>query len=160
MKNLPLFLLGTICLLLSTASVAQRATGAAPKGRTLPKSVIAVNVAPVAPVRTAEIVAAPLEIKDFTGVVVNAEGKPLAGAVVSIASDKSQASITTTNADGEYLLHSTASAPLLLVSYAGYVEIQQQATYARPITFQLEPIANYERELKKKSKAAGKAWRN
>lgn len=86
-------------------------------------------------------------------------GEPLAGVVVSIISGKNQYSITTTtNAEGEYLLQTTNAAPMLLVSYAGYQDVQQQATYAHPITFQLEPVDNYERQLKKKAKAAEKAW--
>ena len=105
--------------------------------------------------------AAPLEVRDFKGIVVDELGEPLAGVVVSVVSGKNQfsaATTTTTNSEGEYLVHSTNVAPVLMVSYAGYQDIQQQATYAHPITFQLEAIDGYERQLKKKVKAAEKAW--
>ncbi len=86
-------------------------------------------------------------------------GEPLAGVVVSVVVDKNQFStVTTTNSEGEYLIQTKVESPLLLVSYAGYQEIQQRATYAQPLTFQLESIDNYERQLKKRTKASQKAW--
>ncbi|WP_277227217.1 carboxypeptidase regulatory-like domain-containing protein [Hymenobacter sp. YC55] len=151
-------------LLLSTAAVAQSAAGTSTNTRTMPKTAIAMSTAApiVATPSPAPVVeGAPVEVKEFRGTVVDDLGEPLAGVVVSIVSAKNQfsaATTTTTNSEGEYLLRTTNASPVLLVSYAGYEDIQQQATYARPITFQLEAIDNYERQLKKKVKAAEKAW--
>ncbi|HEX8429379.1 carboxypeptidase regulatory-like domain-containing protein [Hymenobacter sp.] len=145
---------------MSTTAIAQRATSTTSNARTLPKTAIAMSSTPALTPSSAPVVeAAPLEVKAFKGAVVDEMGEPLAGVVVSIISGKNQYSITTTtNAEGEYLLQTTNAAPMLLVSYAGYQDVQQQATYAHPITFQLEPVDNYERQLKKKAKAAEKAW--
>ncbi|UOG76721.1 carboxypeptidase-like regulatory domain-containing protein [Hymenobacter tibetensis] len=160
-------------LLLSTAAVAQNASNAVAKTRALPKSVVAMN----APITVNQAVAAPLpatqatasaeaaepaesaEAKYFKGTVVDELGEPLAGVVVSVVTGKDHFSVTTTtNAEGEYLLQTNVLSPLLLVSYAGYEEIQQRATYAKPLTFQLESIENYDRQLKKRVKSAEKAW--
>jgi nucleoid-associated protein YgaU len=128
----------------------------------MPKTVIAMSTTSVAMPSPAPVVeAAPVEVKDFKGTVVDELGEPLAGVVVSVVSAKNQfsaATTTTTNSEGEYLLRTTNASPVLQVSYAGYEDIRQQATYARPITFQLQAIDNYERRLKKKVKAAEKAW--
>ena len=126
----------------------------------MPKTVIAMSSTPVATPSVAPVTeAASVEVKDFKGVVVDDLGEPLAGVVVSVVSGKNQfSSATTTNAEGEYLLQTTSAAPVLLVSYAGYKDVQQQATYAGPITFQLESIDGYERKLKRRAKAAEKAW--
>ncbi len=151
-------------LLLSTAAVAQGTTVS--KDRTLPKTVVAMNSpatiastpAPATTGTTSEA-ATLAEAKSFKGVVVDDLGEPLAGVVVSVVVDKNQFStVTTTNSEGEYLIQTKVESPLLLVSYAGYQEIQQRATYAQPLTFQLESIDNYERQLKKRTKASQKAW--
>ncbi|WP_206980092.1 carboxypeptidase-like regulatory domain-containing protein [Hymenobacter telluris] len=102
-----------------------------------------------------------LEAKDFKGTVVDELGEPLAGAVVSVIAGNNQFSTTTTtNAEGEYVITSTSTSPVLLVTYAGCNDIQQKAVYGHPITFQMEFIDNYERKLKKQTKTAEKAWRN
>lgn len=164
MKSFVQFIFGMTSFFLSTAAVAQNAVGTPTNTRTMPKTAIAMSsVTPTAATPTPALLveAAPLEVKDFRGTVVDELGEPLAGVVVSVVSAKNQfsaATTTTTNSEGEYLLRTTNASPVLLVSYAGYEDIQQQATYARPITFQLEAIDNYERQLKKKVKAAEKAW--
>ncbi len=121
---------------------------------------IAMSIAPVPTPSAAPIKEdVPLEVKNFKGTVIDELGEPLAGVVVSVVASKNQFSLaTTTNAEGEYLLQTTAASPVLLVSYAGYEDVQQQAMPARPITFQLQPIDGYERQLKKRVKAAEKAW--
>lgn len=160
MKSFVQFIFGMTSLLLSTSAIAQRASSTLTTTRTMPKTAIAMSVTPVvAPVAAPVVEVAPAEVKDFKGTVVDELGEPLAGVVVSVVAGKNQFSnATTTNSEGEYLLHTTNASPVLLVSYAGYQEIQQQATYAHPITFQLEAIDGYERQLKKKVKAAEKAW--
>lgn len=162
MKSFVQFIFGMTSFFLSTTAIAQSATSTPTNTRTMPKTVIAMSATPVAmPSPAPAVAAAPLEVKDFKGTVVDELGEPLAGVVVSVVSAKNQfsaATTTTTNSEGEYLLRTTNAAPVLQVSYAGYEDIQQQATYARPITFQLQAIDNYERQLKKKVKAAEKAW--
>ena len=115
------------------------------------------TLTPTKPEAKAEV----LESKDFKGTVVDELGEPLAGAVVSVIAGNNQFSTTTTtNAEGEYVITSTTTAPILLVTYAGCNDIQQKAVYGHPITFQMEFIDNYERKLKKQGKTAEKAWRN
>jgi len=166
-----LLTLGATSLFLSTAAIAQRPASAGSKTKALSKNLVALNTAAgsATPGAAAEPTGAvpaavPKEVavaKEFKGTVVNEMGKPLAGAVVSIISGNNQFStIATTNAAGEYLIYSRAASPMLLVSYAGYIDIQQRATYAHPITFQLEAINNYNQQLKKQTKSADKAWRN
>lgn len=164
MKSFVHFLFGMTSLLLSTAAVAQNSSNAVSKSHTLPKSVVAMNAPVVSQPAATTLpatteVAAPAEAKFFKGTVVDDLGEPLAGVVVSVITGKDHFSVTTTtNADGEYLLQTNVVSPLLLVSYAGYEEIQQRATYAQPLTFQLESIENYDRRLKKRVKSAEKAW--
>jgi hypothetical protein len=58
------------------------------------------------------------------------------------------------------MLRSRAAAPLLRVTYAGYEDAELRLTNPQPVTFNLEPINNYKRQLKKQSKAAEKAFYN
>lgn len=152
-----LLTLGATSLFLSTAAMAQQ-TASLSSDRTLPKSTLAMNTR-TAPSLDAK--AEVLEAKDFKGTVVDELGEPLAGAVVSVIAGNNQFSTTTTtNAEGEYVINSTSTSPVLLVTYAGCNDIQQKAVYGHPITFQMEFIDNYERKLKKQTKTAEKAWRN
>lgn len=152
-----LFTLGATSLFLSTAAMAQQ-TASTSYGKALSKNMLAMNtVAPAKLESKAEV----LEAKAFKGTVVDELGEPLAGAVVSVIAGNNQFSTTTTtNADGEYVITSTNTSPVLLVTYAGCNDIQQKAVYGHPITFQMEFIDNYERKLKKQTKTAEKAWRN
>ena len=95
-------------------------------------------------------------VKVLTGYVLNEEGEPLAGATV--ISEKGE--VITTNADGQFMIQSTAATPVLRVSYAGYQELQMPINTLQPTTFRLDPIEDYERQLKKQSKAANKAWKH
>ncbi|WP_167856774.1 carboxypeptidase-like regulatory domain-containing protein [Hymenobacter aquaticus] len=115
---------------------------------------------PAAKTKPAEVVkkapAAKATTKVLTGYVLNEEGEPLAGA--TIISDKGE--VITTNADGQFMIQSTAATPVLRASYAGYQELQLPINSLQPTTFRLDPIENYERQLKKQSKAANKAWKH
>ncbi|UOQ70344.1 carboxypeptidase-like regulatory domain-containing protein [Hymenobacter cellulosilyticus] len=95
-------------------------------------------------------------VKVLTGFVLNEEGEPLAGATVM--SEKGE--IITTNSDGQFMIQSTAATPVLRVSYAGYQEMQMPINTLHPTTFRLDPIENYQKQLKKQSKAATKAWKH
>lgn len=153
-----LLTLGATSLFLSTITMAQQPTAAAGTG--LSKSLLALNTL-TAPKPEAKAGVETQEKKDFKGMVVDELGEPLAGAVVSVIAGGNQFSATTTtNAEGEYVINSTSTSPVLLVTYAGCNDIQQKAVYGHPTTFQMEFIDNYERKLKKQTKSSGKAWRN
>ncbi|TGE15443.1 carboxypeptidase-like regulatory domain-containing protein [Hymenobacter elongatus] len=108
--------------------------------------------APAAPTKKAAARNMP---KVLTGYVLNEEGEPLAGATVTAEKGET----ITTNADGQYVIQSMAATPVLRVSYAGYQEMQMPINTLHPTTFRLDPIEDYERQLKKRSKAASKAYR-
>ena len=134
--------------------MAQRTAGPVSNNNMLPSSAVAMNVAP-----TSVITPASAEAKEFKGMVVDELGDPLAGAVVSVVVGNNQFSVTTTtNAAGEYTISTTSASPLLLVTYAGCVDTRQKATYAHPLTFQLEEIRDYDRQLKKQAKKGEKTW--
>jgi|GEM_PF-6549334 len=109
---------------------------------------------PVAPVTAP--VAAP-QPRTLMGTVLNEQGAPLAGAVVLITSDRSSA--TSTNAEGQYVIHSTATEPVLKVTYAGYKDVEFTPREEQPVTFTLEPISDYARQFKKQNKAIQKAYK-
>ncbi|GAA3931751.1 carboxypeptidase-like regulatory domain-containing protein [Hymenobacter algoricola] len=94
----------------------------------------------------------------FVGTVLNEKGMPLAGALVSVGSERDQ--LVVTNAEGTYVLRSGVSAPVLRVTYAGYEEAALRVSNPQPVTFNLEPIDHYKRQLKKQGKAAEKAFYN
>lgn len=113
-------------------------------------------LAPAPTAATKKAAAAKPIAKTLTGYVLNEEGEPLAGA--TIISEKGE--VITTNADGQFMIQSTAATPVLRASYAGYQELQLPINTLQPTTFRLDPIEDYERQLKKRSKAANKAWKH
>jgi protocatechuate 3,4-dioxygenase beta subunit len=148
-----LLILGATSLLLSTAAMAQHPTPTS-LSKVLPKNMLAINTLGAS---KAEATAEMLEAKDFKGVVVDELGEPLAGAVVSIIVGSNLFSTTTTtDAKGEYVITSTNTTPVLLVTYAGCNNIQQKAVHGHLINFQMEFIDNYERKLKKQTKTSEK----
>ncbi|MCB2379168.1 carboxypeptidase-like regulatory domain-containing protein [Hymenobacter sp. BT635] len=114
----------------------------------------AAKAAPAEVVKKAPVVKNATKV--LTGYVLNEAGEPLAGA--TIMSEKGE--VITTNADGQFMIQSTAATPVLRASYAGYQELQLPINSLQPTTFRLDPIENYERQLKKQSKAATKAWKH
>lgn len=154
-----LFTLGAASVFLSTATIAQRAGSPAAIGKAL-SGTVAMSMTAVPALPPAPAGQMPAATKEFRGTVVDEVGEPLAGAVVSVVAGKNQFSVTTTtNAEGEYVISSSHASPMLLVTYAGYTDVQQTATSAHPITFQLEAISNYDRQLKKQAKSADKGRR-
>jgi hypothetical protein len=96
-------------------------------------------------------------IRTLTGAVFNELGEPLAGATVTVVGEKNASIIT--NSIGGYVLRTNATPPVLRVTYAGYKELEQTVSATQPTSFTLEPVANYKRNLKKRSKAAVKAYK-
>jgi hypothetical protein len=136
-------------------SASKPAVAARPKAGTETIAVLAPAANSTAEVVKKEKAPAKSVSKVLTGYVLNEEGEPLAGATV--ISEKGD--IITTNADGQFVIQSTAATPVLRVSYAGYQELQMPINTLQPTTFRLDPIEDYERQLKKRSKAATKAYR-
>jgi len=159
----PLFVLG----LATSSAIAQsrpRPTAVAPPARALNSRTLAIADKKTEPVVVAEPVApvtppiAPPPPRTLMGTVLNEQGSPLAGAVVLITSDHSSA--TSTNAEGQYVIHSTATEPVLKVTYAGYKDMEFTPREEQPVTFTLEPISDYARQFKKQNKAAQKAYKH
>ncbi|GGG41813.1 hypothetical protein GCM10011378_17670 [Hymenobacter glacieicola] len=96
--------------------------------------------------------------KLLAGNVVDEWGKPLMGATVMILGDKEHS--VSTNSEGNYLLPTTTAAPVVQVSFAGYVAAERVARSQADLLFKLEPIKGYKRDLKKRSKAAARAWQH
>ncbi|GAA3996712.1 hypothetical protein GCM10022408_04170 [Hymenobacter fastidiosus] len=98
-------------------------------------------------------------VRYITGKVLNLDGRPLAGATVTVGllSGKSQTGIA--NSHGEVLVQTTEPALTAAVSYAGYQAEQQKLEGAQPFRFALKAIPGYRKDLKKRSKAAVKAFR-
>lgn len=94
----------------------------------------------------------------FVGTVLNEKGLPLAGVLVSVGPGKDQ--VTVTNAEGLYMLRSNMPTPLLQLRYAGYEDAELRLSNPQPVTFNLEPISDYKRQLRKQNKAAVKALYN
>lgn len=112
----------------------------------------------------AEAVSAPLPVetakpvkKTLAGNVVDEWGNPLMGATVMVLGD--QLHSVSTNSAGDYLLPATGAAPVVRVSFAGYQDAERVARGPADLLFKLEPIEDYKRNLKKRSKAATKAWK-
>ena len=141
-------------LLLPFSGVAQVANVAKPAKNSSPSVRDSAATTPAAPDTTA--VAPVVTEQVLTGTVVNETDKPVAGVTVTLVADPNQVSIT--NAAGGYIIHSKAEAPELRVSCAGYQELQVAAG-ATPLVIKLVRLNNYERQLKKRSKAADKAYR-
>ena len=95
--------------------------------------------------------------KMLTGNVVDEWGNPLMGATVMVLGD--QLHSVSTNSAGDYLLPATGAAPVVRVSFAGYQDAERVARGPADLLFKLEPIEDYKRNLKKRSKAATKAWK-
>jgi hypothetical protein len=96
-------------------------------------------------------------IRTLTGSVFNELGEPLAGATVTVVGEKNASIIT--NSIGGFVLRTNAAPPVLRVTYAGYKELEQTVSATQPTSFTLEPVANYKRNLKKRSKAAAKSYK-
>jgi hypothetical protein len=99
----------------------------------------------------------PAEPTNLTGTVVDETGKPLAGVTVSLVGAPQESSIT--NSAGGFLLRSALPSPVLRVSYAGYEQQEVATKGATPMAIQLNKLPNYERQRKKREKAAEKAYR-
>jgi hypothetical protein len=110
------------------------------------------------PIYPKETKAESLPVNVLTGTVFNDMGEPLAGASVSVVGDKNNT--ITTNSVGGYVLRTTTVKPVLRITYAGYKDLEQMVSATQPTSFTLEAVANYKRDLKKRSKAAEKAYRN
>ncbi|WP_185817076.1 carboxypeptidase-like regulatory domain-containing protein [Hymenobacter metallilatus] len=93
----------------------------------------------------------------LAGNVVDEWGNPLMGATVMVTGD--QLHSVSTNSSGDYLLPVTGPAPVVRVSFAGYQDAERIARGPADLLFKLEPITGYKRDLKKRSKAAVKAWK-
>ena len=148
-------------LLLPFSGVAQVANVAKPAKNSSPSVRDSAATTPAAPAATPAVpdttaVAPVVTEQVLTGTVVNETDKPVAGVTVTLVADPNQVSIT--NAAGGYIIHSKAEAPELRVSCAGYQELQVAAG-ATPLVIKLVRLNNYERQLKKRSKAADKAYR-
>ncbi|RYU82415.1 carboxypeptidase-like regulatory domain-containing protein [Hymenobacter persicinus] len=139
--------------LLPLTTVAQSTSAAS---RQLPSQSLAVLL-PAAAEAAAGAAAAPTSHL-YTGKVLNEKGQPLAGALVASGPNKDQ--ITVTNADGVYLLPAKAPVALLRVTYAGYEDAELSVVNIQAVTFNLEPVDHYRRQLKKQGRAADKAFFN
>ncbi|WP_345070649.1 hypothetical protein [Hymenobacter fastidiosus] len=117
------------------------------------------NGQPVARADKVSPASAPPMVRYITGKVLNLDGRPLAGATVTVGllSGKSQTGIA--NSHGEVLVQTTEPALTAAVSYAGYQAEQQKLEGAQPFRFALKAIPGYRKDLKKRSKAAVKAFR-
>ncbi|TGE29055.1 carboxypeptidase-like regulatory domain-containing protein [Hymenobacter metallicola] len=158
MKHLIHSVCSVACVLFPLVGVAQSASKpATARAKSGAESLAVLEAAPKteAVVKKAPVPAKNV-VKVLTGTVLNEEGEPLAGA--TIISEKGE--VITTNAEGQFVIQSTAATPVLKASYAGYQEMQLPINTLQPTTFRLDPIENYERQLKKQSKAANKAWKH
>ncbi|GAB2780836.1 hypothetical protein HNQ93_001304 [Hymenobacter luteus] len=96
--------------------------------------------------------------RTLTGSVVDEWGKPLMGATVMVVGEKEHS--VSTNSEGNYLLPTTAATPVIQVSFAGYQSAERVVRGPADLLFKLEPVQGYKRDLKKRSKAATKAWKH
>lgn len=94
----------------------------------------------------------------LAGNVVDEWGNPLRGATVQLLGD--QLHSVSTNSAGDYLLPAAGPAPIVRVSFAGYHDAERVARGPADLLFKLDPITDYKRDLKKRSKAAKKTWNN
>ncbi|MBT9394505.1 carboxypeptidase-like regulatory domain-containing protein [Hymenobacter sp. NST-14] len=90
--------------------------------------------------------------RTLAGNVVDEWGNPLAGATVAVVGH--QLHSVTTNANGDFLVSLGSSAPLLRVSFAGYEDAERVARGPADLLFKLDPIRDYRRDLKKRTKEA------
>ena len=97
--------------------------------------------------------------REVFGNVTDYSGKPVAGATVALADDRKTA--VTTNSDGKFLMKIAIMEPQLRISSAGYYDTLLVVTAASNAqSVQLRAVDRYKRKLKKKYKAANKAWKN
>ncbi|MBT9394504.1 carboxypeptidase-like regulatory domain-containing protein [Hymenobacter sp. NST-14] len=97
--------------------------------------------------------------REVFGNVTDFAGKPVAGATVALADDRKTA--VTTNSDGKFLMKSAVAEPRLRISSAGYYDTLLVVTATdKAQLVQLRTVDRYKRTLKKKYKAANKAWKN
>ena len=147
---LALSLLGALTLPAQAQQPAAAPEPAAPAAKTTELLAEAVPVA--LPAEAAKPVK-----KTLVGNVVDEWGNPLMGATVMVVGD--QLHSVSTNSAGDYLLPATGTAPVVRVSFAGYQDAERIARGPADLLFKLEPIEDYKRDLKKRSKAATKAWK-
>lgn len=148
---LPLLALSLLgALTIPSTAVAQHLPDATPDA--LAK---AVQLPPAQPQSAALGKATP---RTLTGNVVDEWGKPLMGATVVVLGEKERS--VSTNSEGNYLLPTTAVTPVIQVSFAGYQDAERAVHGPADLLFKLEPVAGYKRDLKKRSKAATKAWKH
>ncbi|MCA8829771.1 carboxypeptidase-like regulatory domain-containing protein [Hymenobacter pini] len=98
------------------------------------------------------------EKKVLAGNVVDEWGNPLKGATVMIVGDHLHS--VSTNSAGDYLLPVGVATPVIRVSFAGYEDAERVARGPADLLFKLEPIKGYRKELKKRTKAATRAWKH
>lgn len=101
---------------------------------------------------------APAQPRMLAGNVVDEWGKPLQGATVMVLGDKMHS--VSTNSEGNFLLPTVVPAPVVQISFAGYQEAERVVRGPADLLFKLDPIEGYKRDLKKRSKAAVKAWKH
>lgn len=152
MKLSFLFLSSLLYLLLPIRGIAQ--AGKSGSGAPVSRKETTTQIPVIAPA-TADI--KPAEPTNLTGTVVDEAGKPLAGVTVSLVGVPAESSIT--NSAGGFLLRSALPSPVLRVSYAGYEQQEVATKGATPMAIQLNELPNYERQRKKREKAAEKAYR-
>ncbi|RSK47139.1 carboxypeptidase-like regulatory domain-containing protein [Hymenobacter rigui] len=154
-STLPLLALSLLgALVLPAAALAQQTPEPAAEPAPAARPELLAEVLPVSTVRE---VAKP-EKKILAGNVVDEWGNPLMGATVMVAGD--QLHSVSTNSSGDYLLPVAGPAPVVRVSFAGYQDAECIARGPADLLFKLEPIEGYKRDLKKRSKAAVKAWKH
>ena len=92
------------------------------------------------------------------GTIANRGGQPLAGVTVMLAANRNSSVIT--NSEGRFLLPSPLLTPELRVSFAGYYDTTVvMPPPGNPLLVELRAVNRYKKQLKKKLKSAGKAWR-
>ncbi|MFD2787587.1 carboxypeptidase regulatory-like domain-containing protein [Hymenobacter rubripertinctus] len=114
-------------------------------------------VAEVLPPTSRPVAAGLLAVKMLAGNVVDEWGNPLRGATVMVLGD--QLHSVSTNSTGDYLLPAPGAAPVIRVSFAGYQDAERIARGPADLLFKLDPVQDYKRDLKKRTKAAAKAWK-
>ncbi|WP_460621737.1 carboxypeptidase regulatory-like domain-containing protein [Hymenobacter tenuis] len=153
--------IGTVADVFAVVSASPAATRvvSAEKAPTAPEPTPApVIPAPAPTVAEPVVVVVKPAVKILAGNVVDEWGNPLMGATITIVGDKMQS--VSTNSEGNYMLPTTAKAPVIQVSFAGYQDAERIARGPADLLFKLDPISDYKRDLKKRSKAATKAWKN
>ena len=152
MKLSFLFLSSLLYLLLPIRGVAQ--AGKSASNAPVSRQATTTQLPTATPVATDS---KPAEPTNLTGTVVDEAGKAIAGVTVSLVGAPQESSIT--NSAGGFLLRSTLASPVLRVNYAGYEQQEVATKGSTPLAIQLNKLPNYERQRKKREKAAEKAYR-